>query len=154
MKEEIIRKACRHLMNIADLVYVSTVDENGFPQTRAMANLYNKDQFERLSVFFNQHQDEFLIYLNTNRASVKMEQIKINPKTCLYYCSYKETHGLSLIGEIQVIEDKNIRHLLWQDDWIQFYEGGVDGTDYTILQFKPLTARGWYKCEKFEFQLN
>lgn len=154
MNEQIIRQACGQLLQKADLVYVSTMDENGYPQTRAMANLRNLEQFYRLAGFFDKQQDAFITYLTTNRISLKMEHIRKNPRVGLYYCSFSETHGLALTGNIEVIEDVEIRKLLWQDDWIQFYHGGLNGSDYTVLRVKPILARGWYKTDKYEFKLN
>jgi general stress protein 26 len=153
MNEQMIQQACRQLMQDTDVVYVSTVDECGYPQTRAMTNLKNLRQFARLADFFKQQQNDFMTYLTTNKASVKIDQIKKNPKACLYYCNFSETHGLAITGKIEIIENVEIRKRLWQDDWIQFYEGGLNGSDYTVLQVKPTCARGWYKTGKFEFPI-
>ncbi len=153
MNQQTIKKACIQLMQNADLVYVSTVDENNCPQTRAMGNLHNLDQFARLADFFKSQENEFITYMSTNRLSLKMDQIQKNPQVCLYYCSFPETHGLSLLGTIKVMNDEDLRIKLWQDDWIQFYEGGLQGSDYTILEVKPTLARGWYQTDKFEFKI-
>lgn len=152
MKEDIIRKACLQLMENTEAVYVSTIDGNGFPQTRVMYNMLNVNRFARLYDYFHVDKDNPAIYLTTNRPSVKMEQIKNNPKACFYYCSLDEMHGLAIMGEIQIIEDKEIRHKLWQDDWVQYYEDGVDGLEYVVIKFNPSLAKGWYKGEKFEFE--
>lgn len=151
MNEQIIQQACRKLMQNTDLVYVSTIDGEGYPQTRVMYNLRSLKLFERLSDFFYRQQNDFIAYLSTNRKSVKMEQIGKNSKVCLYYCSLSEIHGLAITGNMKVIEDAEIKKTLWQDDWIQFYEGGLNGSDYTILHVEPALARGWYKTEKYEF---
>ena len=154
MNEQIIRQACKQLLQNADLVYVSTMDDHNYPQTRAMSNLRNHEQFNRLANFFDDQQDEFITYLTTNRMSLKMEHIGKNHKVCLYYSNYAETHGLALTGKMEIIDDMEIRKLLWQKEWIQFYEGGLEGSDYTVLCVKPLVARGWYKTDKYEFKLN
>lgn len=153
MNNVMIWQACKRLMQQADLVYVSTVNPEGFPDTRAMGNLYNLEQFGRLTGFLESQPNDFTVYLGTNRESVKIDQISKNEKVCLYYCSFPETHGLSLTGAIEIVEDKEIREALWQDDWIQFYAGGLNGLDYTVLRVKPTLARGWYKTGKYEFSI-
>jgi general stress protein 26 len=153
MDEQIIRHACLQLIQKTESVYVSTINELGYPQTRVMSNLKNSKLFERLIDFFSLQINEFVIYLNTNHCSDKMKHIANNPKTCLYYCDFQETHGIALTGDMEVIEDNNIRKTLWQDDWIQFYDGGLYGTDYTILRIIPVSAKGWYKTRKFEFMI-
>ncbi len=153
MNEQSLKKVCTQLMQTTDLVYVSTVDENNCPQTRAMGNLWNLEQFGSLADFFKQHEHDFITYMSTNRLSLKMDQIQKNPNVCLYYCSFPETHGLSLIGTMRVVEDEELRKALWQDGWIQFYEGGLEGDDYTLLRVTPELARGWYQTDKFEFKI-
>ena len=154
MNEQIIRKACRELMRKTELVYVSTIDDNGYPQTRAMYNLKNLKVYGRLNDFFARQQNDFTAYLSTNRASVKMVQIGKNSKVCLYYCSLPDLHGLALAGNMEVIEDVEIKKTLWQEDWVQFYKDGFNGSDYTVLRVKPALARGWYKTTKYEFIVN
>ncbi|MCE5251247.1 pyridoxamine 5'-phosphate oxidase family protein [bacterium] len=151
MNERTIREVCLELMASTDLVYVSTIDEHGYPQIRAMGNLRNRRQFPRLSDFFNHHRDDFLVYLTTNRPSPKMRQIAVNPKACLYYCNFSEIHGLLLGGTIEIVDDPEIRHMLWEDSWIQFYYDGVDGEEYKVLRVVPSFGKGWHKsCGAFE----
>ncbi|MGD9162184.1 MAG: pyridoxamine 5'-phosphate oxidase family protein, partial [Desulfobacteraceae bacterium] len=105
MDEQIIRHACLQLIQKTESVYVSTINELGYPQTRVMSNLKNSKLFERLIDFFSLQINEFVIYLNTNHCSDKMKHIANNPKTCLYYCDFQETHGIALTGDMEVIED-------------------------------------------------
>ena len=46
------KKLSIELMEIAEAAYVSTIDPNGFPQTRAMFNLRRKSQFPGLVRLF------------------------------------------------------------------------------------------------------
>lgn len=153
MNKQNMHNTCKMFMQDADLVYVSTIDENGYPQTRAMFNLKNLRRFGRLAAFFNQQENIFVTYLATNKNSVKMKQLGNNPKACLYYSSLTELHGLALIGEIEVVEDAEIRKTLWQEDWAQFFQGGLDGPNYTVLKVKPVQARGVYKRDSYEFTI-
>ena len=153
MEQQNISEACVQLMQQTDLVDVTTVDEAGCPHTRAMGNLYNLEQFGRLESFFKPLSENFIVYLGTNRKSAKMTHIRTNPNTCLYYRSYTGVHGLALTGSMEVVDDTDIRQTLWQDDWIQFYKGGLAGSDFTVLKVTPVLARGWYKTDKFEFSI-
>ena len=54
------------LMATAEAAYVTTIDPDGFPQTRAMFNLRRKEQFPGLAALFKDHQDDFLVYFTTN----------------------------------------------------------------------------------------
>jgi phosphatidylethanolamine-binding protein (PEBP) family uncharacterized protein len=58
-------------MRIAEAAYVTTIDPDGFPQTRAMFNLRRKEQFPGLASLFKDHQYDFLVYFTTNTSSLK-----------------------------------------------------------------------------------
>ena len=153
MNEQNIRNICKMLMKDTELVYVSTVDEKGFPQTRAMNNLRNIRRFGHLAVFFNQQENDFIVYLVTKKTSGKIDRIGKNPRVCLYYCSFSEGHGVALTGNIEVIEDVEIRKTLWHEDWVRNFKGGLNDPNYTVLMVKPFHARGFYKMEKYEFAI-
>jgi general stress protein 26 len=60
---------------------------------------------------------------------------------------------MAFLGDLEIVDDYNIRKEIWQDDWVP-YEGGLEGSDYTVLRFRPVKTNGWYHCNKFEFELN
>jgi general stress protein 26 len=140
-------------MKRADFVYLSTVDDEDYPQIRGMGNLWNEAQFPRLVSFFDLHHNDFLVYISTNRSSAKIRQIHSNPKGGLYYSDFEGVHGLLLSGDLEIVENPEVRAFLWQEDWEQFYPGGVAGDEYEILRVQPHRAKGWYQNGKFEFNI-
>ena len=91
--EKELKQGCLKLMETADTAYLSTVDSDGFPQTRAMVNLRNKEQFPDLASTFQEHEDDLLIYVTTDTASDKFKQIKANPQVSVYFCNRKNIQG-------------------------------------------------------------
>ena len=102
LDEKEIREMCLNLLETGWPAYLTTVDETGFPQTRAMFNLRNKEQFPKLTPIFNEHRDDFLIMFTTNTSSTKIEEIKLRPKTSVYYCNSDDWQGVMFGGEIEV----------------------------------------------------
>ena len=153
MEEKDLKQECLNLMETAEAVYLSTIDENGFPQTRSMLNLRNTEQFANLVKMYEGHKDDFLVFLTTGNASSKIQQIKANTKVSVYFCKPNEFLGLMLGGKIEIVTDTAIKKSLWQDGWEMYYPSGVDGPEYTILRLLPAFAKGWYKEGPFEFKL-
>lgn len=151
-KETAIKKACLKLIERADAAILTTVDNRGFPQTRAMLNLHNKKKYPSLISFLDP-QNDFTLFFTTYTRSDKMERIRNNPKVSVYYCDAPIYHGLMLGGEIETITDSGIKKALWQDNWTMYYSGGVDGPEYGVLRLRPSFARGWYQQNAFEFAL-
>ena len=144
MEQNEIKQECIKLMETADVIYLSTIDEDGFPQTRAMVNLRNEEQFPNLVNLFEKHKEDFLIYMTTDTASTKFKQITENPKASVYFCNPKDVQGLMLIGKVEIVTDKEIKKQLWQDDWKVYYPGGVDDPEYNILRLLPIYAKCWF----------
>jgi len=61
--EEELRQECLKLMETVEVSYLSTIDSEGFPQTRAMGNLRNIKKHPGLREIFRSHADDFLIYI-------------------------------------------------------------------------------------------
>jgi len=156
--EKELKHACLDLMEKVDVVYFSTVDGNGFPHTRLMSNLRDKKQHPNLAGMFEQHKEDFLIYMATSSSSVKMQQIRANPKVSVLFAIYTEDptdfQSVMLCGEIEEVSDQQIKKELWQSGWEIFWQGGVDDPEYTVLRLMPAFARGAYKESPFQFKLS
>jgi general stress protein 26 len=153
MNEQEMKDASLVLMSEADAVYLTTIDEQGFPQTRAMLNLRNKEYYPGLVAVFREHDKDYLLYFTTNTSSEKILQIKKNPAVCVYFCKPKEFHGFMLSGEIEIIEDPRTRQMLWQEGWERYYPQGPNDPDHTVLRLLPQMAKGWYRAQTFAFVL-
>ena len=147
-------KFCTELMNEANFVVVTTIDTEGFPESRAMFNLKNSTKFPTLKPIVNSKDDPFYTILGTNTSSNKIQEIKHNPKATLYYCVPEKFHGLTLTGVLQFREEMDLKKDLWVDGWEIYYPQGYKDPDYTILQLIPQYARGWYGSGKYEFKIS
>ena len=153
MEEKDARKLSLELMEIAEVAHLSTIDPEGYPETRAMWNLRRRDLFPRLSELFIEHQDDFLIYFSTNTSSSKIAHIKRNPKISVYYCKPKEFRGLMLGGEVEIVTEKAIKESLWHQNWEIYYPEGPQDPDYTVLRLFPLFAKYYHQMEFSNFVL-
>ncbi len=142
------------LMEISDVCYLSTIDEKNFPQTRAMLNLRNPRQYPGLAPIYIKHENDFLVYFTTNTSSQKIRQIKNNPNVSVYYSKPGEWRGLMLGGKIEIVADQNIKNSTWQDGWKDYYPGGVDDPDYSVLQLKPDILKLYHQLQFFTLNIN
>ena len=151
MDEKEARRQSLELMSIAEAAFLTTVDAEGFPQTRALVNLRQKEQYPGLIELFDGHRDDFLVYLGTNRSSNKVQQIRENPKASVYYCKPSEWRGLMLGGKIEIVTDQALKEAIWQDGWEMYYPEGVTDPEYTILRLLPTIARYYGGMDTVEF---
>jgi general stress protein 26 len=151
MELEEARNLSLELMRTSKAAYLTTIDSNGYPITRAMFNLRNEEQFPEFNDFFNGLRNKFDIYISTNTSSSKTEQIKKNPKICVYFCEPEEFKGVMFGGEVELISDMKVKQKIWLDWWTRYYLKGIEDPDYTLLRLKPKTAQVYSKLQKVQF---
>ena len=151
MDEKEVRKTSLELMESSKAAYLTTIDSEGYPITRAVFNLRNKEQFPELSEFFSEQDNKFVIYISTNTSSSKIDHIQKNPKISVYFCEPEDFKGIMFGGEAETIDDIEIKQKLWLDWWTKYYTKGLEDPDYTLLKLIPKTARFYYKLNKVQF---
>ncbi|MFX1389829.1 MAG: pyridoxamine 5'-phosphate oxidase family protein [Promethearchaeota archaeon] len=149
---EEVKKLSLELMESSKAVYLTTIDSDGYPITRAMFNLRNKEQFPEFSKFYNELDKEYEIYISTNTSSSKTEHIKNNPKISVYFCDPEDFKGVMFGGDVEVINDMNIKKKVWLDWWTKYYFKGLEDPDYTLLRLRPRVAQFYYRLQKVEFE--
>ena len=153
MQEQDARRLSCELMETAEAAIVTTIDPEGFPQTRAMFNLRRKEQFPGLAGLFLKHKGDFLVYFTTNTSSPKIAHIKANPRASVYYCLPSAFRGLMLSGEMEIVADKKEKDQVWQQGWELYYPKGVHDPDHTVLRLRPVIAKYYHQLNFFTFDL-
>ncbi|TFH11553.1 MAG: hypothetical protein E4H14_00535 [Candidatus Thorarchaeota archaeon] len=152
MDQKESRKLCIDLIETGWPVYLATIDAKGYPQTRAMLNLRNKEKYPKLVPFFEK-QDEFTIIFTTNTSSTKINDIKTNSAVSVYYCDPETWRGVMFGGDVEIVEDMSLKQEVWYDDWTKYYPKGHDDPDHTVLRLIPTIAKGWAGSMTFKLEL-
>jgi len=147
-----IETACQKLITRPELVNLATIDGNGYPQMRAIANMRNNSLYPNLQPFFH-NQPCFRIFLTTHSRSRKIRQIKSNSKTSVYFIMPDEFHSLLLLGDLIRVKDRTIKETLWQAGWKQFYKDGPTGPTFAVFKMDPVIAKGWFKNKPYSFKI-
>ncbi len=153
MIDQKIKQASIEVMEASDAVYLTTYGLDGYPHTRAMLNLRNRETYPSQVKLFEQHQDDLMVLISTNTSSSKLRQIQADSRACLYYCLPLQFHGLMLVGDIEIVDDSQFKHAIWNEGWERYYPGGPDDPDHTVLRLYPKYAEGWYQARRFDFVL-
>lgn len=123
------------------VAYLSSLDEEGYPQTRAM--LPPRKQ-EGLHTF----------YFTTNTSSQKAAQYRKDPHACLYFSEPHTFRGIMLLGTAEVLEDKESRQMIWRDGDTMYYAKGVDDPDYCVVKFSAKKGRFYEAFHTETFPIN
>jgi general stress protein 26 len=60
---------------------------------------------------------------------------------------------MMLSGDMQIVNDAELRHAIWEDGWERYYSAGPDDPDYIVLRLQPKFAQGWFQGHNFYFDL-
>ena len=101
---------------------ISSVDENGFPNTKAMLPPRKR---EGITTF----------YFTTNTSSMRVMQYRSNNKACIYFFDKRFFRGVMLLGRMEVLTDQETKNMIWQEGDTMYYPLGVSDPDYCVLKF-------------------
>ena len=138
-----MRDASKTVGNLIDkqsTAFISSVDQEGFPNTKAMLAPRLR---EGLHTF----------YLTTNTSSMRVAQYRENPKACLYFCDRRYFCGVMLIGTVEVLEDDASKALIWQEGDTLYYPQGVTDPDYCVLRFTACKGRYYSHFHSEDFTI-
>lgn len=137
-----MRDAEQTIGNLIDkqgVAFISSIDEEGFPNTKAMLPPRKR---EGIHTF----------YFTTNTSSMRVSQYRVNPNACIYFCDKRFFRGVMLIGSVQVLEDSESKEMIWREGDTMYYPGGVTDPDYCVLKVTVTKGRYYsnFKSENFE----
>jgi len=127
-----------NLIDKQKTAFLSSVDDAGFPNTKAMLPPRER---EGIRVF----------YFTTNTSSRRVAQFRKNPKACIYFADTRFFHGVMLTGTVEVLTDAEAKERIWRDGDDMYYPGGVTDPDYCVLKFTAAAGRYYsnFKSEDF-----
>ena len=137
-----MRDAEKTIGNIIDnqkICYISSIDEEGFPNTKAMLKPRKRVGIKE-------------VYFSTNTSSLKVKSFKENSKACIYFCDSRFFRGVMLKGIVEVVDDQTIKDMLWENGDTMYYSKGQTDPDYCVLKCTVIAGRYYsnFKSQDFE----
>jgi general stress protein 26 len=134
-----LKNEIQSLIENAKVAYVSSVDGNGYPNTKAMLSL--------------KHDGMRTFYFSTNYSTKRREQFMNNSHSNIYFCDEKDFKGAMLIGEMEVCTDRKHREMLWFDGAEVYYPKGIDDDDYCVFQFTASWGNYYHGLNNTTFRI-
>lgn len=129
-----------NLIDKQGVAFISSLDEDGFPNTKAMLPPRKRDGIKTF-------------YFTTNTSSMRVRQYRSNPKACIYFCDKRFFRGVMLKGTMEVLEDAASKKMIWQDGDTMYYPKGVADPDYCVLKFTAQTGRYYTNFSSENFMI-
>jgi general stress protein 26 len=130
-----VKKEIVEVVRVCEVAFVSTINLDNFPETRALINALNMEIDDKLEIYFA-----------SDANAPKVEQVKKNNCASLYYYNEGIMKNMILFGKLEIVTDKTLKDKLWRDDFLQYYKNGKDDEQYGVLKFIP-TGYKYYVYE-------
>jgi general stress protein 26 len=132
-------KTIGNLIDKASSSIISSVDSEGFPNTKAMLSPRMRQGIK-------------YIFFSTNTSSMRVKQYLNNTKACAYFYDKRFFRGVMLKGTMEVLQDTQSKEMIWHDGDEVYYAKGVTDPDYCVLKFTAQSGRFYsnFKSEDFE----
>ena len=132
-------KTIGNLIDKASNSIISSVDNEGFPNTKAMLPPRMREGIK-------------IIYFSTNTSSMRVKQYIDNPKACIYFYDKRFFRGVMLKGTMEVLQNSKAKEMIWREGDEMYYPKGVTDADYCVLKFTAHSGRFYsnFKSEDFE----
>ena len=106
-----MRDASKTIGNIIDkasVSIISSVDEEGFPNAKAMLPPRKRVDIKHF-------------YFTTNTSSMRVRQYLNNPKACVYFFDKRFFRGVMLRGTMEVLHDSASKEMVWKEGDDMYY---------------------------------
>lgn len=120
-------KTIGSLIDKAGISIISSVDEEGFPNTKAMLPPRKREGIKS-------------IYFTTNTSSMRVRQYRENSKACVYFYDKRFFRGVMLKGTMEVFEDSETKEMIWREGDDMYYPQGVSDPELLCIE---IYSRNW-----------
>ena len=127
------------LIDNASVSIISSVDELGFPNTKAMLPPRKRDGIRHF-------------YFTTNTSSMRVAHYKGNSKSCIYFYDNRTFKGVMLKGTMEVLHDSDTKEMIWKAGDEMYYPQGVTDPDYSVLKFIARNGRFYSNFNSNDFE--
>ena len=133
-------KTIGNMIDKASVSIISSVDEDGFPNLKAMLPPRRREGIKH-------------IFFTTNTSSMRVRQYLNNPKACIYFFDKRFFKGVMLKGTMEVLQDNVSKEMIWREGDEMYYPKGVTDSDYCVLRFTAHNGRYYSNFKSVNFEV-
>lgn len=128
------------MIDKAAVCFLSYIDANGFPVTKAMLRPREREGIKTL-------------WFSTNTSSNKVSSFRQNSKASVYFVNRHFFRGVSLVGTVEVLETPEAKKRLWRMGDTMYYPKGITDPDYCVLKFTAEKGRFYSNFGSVDFEI-
>lgn len=125
-----VRDAIIEFVKAFDVSVLQTVDENGYPSARPMAD--------------EGPDEDFVFWFSTGGQSAKMAHIRATGRVGIHYYNTAVGPGyVHVAADCTIEQDQQAREAHFREEWLRWWPEGPSAPDYILLRCKPVRVVYW-----------
>lgn len=128
------------MIDKAGVSFLSCVDGEGFPITKAMLKPREREGIR-------------ILWFSTNTSSNKVKCFRENNRASVYFMDKRFFRGVCLVGTVEVLETPEAKERIWQRGDTMYYKEGVTDPDYCVLKFTAEKGRYYSNFKSVDFEI-
>jgi general stress protein 26 len=125
MDKQVLIENAEKLLAKSGVCSVASITKDGYPRICSLVPLKTTG----IKTF----------WFSTGSSSAKTTQFRDNSKAGVTFDDGQ--YSVTLTGNMEIVEDKKEKRLLWQDWLFAHFAGGVDDPEYALLKFTARDAK-------------
>lgn len=118
------------LIKKCDTAALTSINEKGYPRT-CLLSVAKADGFS----------DIYFVTSKRSKINGKVVHFESNPKASV--CYFLGGDSVTLIGNVEFVEDREIQTLVWNETDRRFFKKGIDDPKFRLLKFHTIEATFW-----------
>lgn len=131
-KERIKEIECkaRELLDKCTVATLTSINEKGYPRTCLMSKAKSDD-----------FSDIYFVTSKRSKLNGKATHFENNSKASV--CYFLDGDSVTLIGDVEFIEDKGLQKSIWNESDRKFFRKGTEDPKFRLLKFHTIEATFW-----------
>ena len=118
------------LIEKCEVATLTSINEKGYPRT-CLLSIARAEGFS----------DIYFVTSKRSDINGKATHFEKNPKASV--CYFLEGDSVTLIGNVEFIEDRQIQEAVWDEGGRRFFKKGIDDPKFRLLKFHTIEATFW-----------
>ncbi len=118
------------LIKKCDVATLTSINEKGYPRT-CVLSIAKSDGFS----------DIYFVTSKRSNINGKAAHFEANSKASV--CYFTGGDSVTLIGNVEFVEDKDIQKVVWNETDRRFFKKGIDDPKFRLIKFHTIEATFW-----------
>ncbi len=118
------------LIGKCNVAALTSINEKGYPRT-CLLSIAKADGFS----------DIYFVTSKRSNINGKVTNFEVNSKASV--CYFLHGDSVTLMGNVEFVEDKEIQELVWNETDRRFFKNGIDDPKFRLIKFHTIEATFW-----------